>query len=274
MEKDIFKYDIVKESSVEKYEELPKHFLADTTEEAEQLYEEFYTLLNNLAYSYSISTNIDKSDLFGEALIGLARAKRDFNPTRSNKFKMFAIYKIKTALNDYVRRNMSSVVIPAYIRRANKHLRLIQDLLQPYGNILRMIVTDGKLDLSSIESVWVKDKVTLLFEKLKTNAEHARISVKELIRRSEFIPVDMAYNEYLTPEDVINKERDKLQLALFIENIKRYMDEREQQVVEMVLDDIPYRAIGDELQISGTTVSNILKGIGEKLRKKGITLEL
>jgi RNA polymerase sigma factor (sigma-70 family) len=276
MDKDTFKYDIVRESSVEKYEELPEHFLADTIEEAEQLYKEFYALLNNLSYSYSLYTKIDKSDLFGEALIGLARASRDFDPKRSNKFKIFAIYKIKSALNEYVRRNMSAVVIPAYIKRANKHIGLLRNLFEacnmPENTLYKIIEED--VDCNVMPSAWLNDQVRDLLEKLKNNAKNSRIPIQKLVERAGYIPTDVIYDEWLTPEEAATEERNKLHITLFIDNIKQYMNKREQDIVERILNGQNNRQIGDYYKITGVRVGQILKAIGKRLQKEGITLEI
>ncbi len=276
MDKDTFKYDIVKESSVETYEELPKHFLADTVEEAEYLYKKFYTLLNNLSYSYSLYTKIDKSDLFGEALVGLARASRDFDPKRSNKFKIFAVYKIKSALNEYIRKNMSAVSIPAYVRRANKHIGLLRNLFEACGirgDILYEIIGEG-VDRNIMPSAWLNDQVRDLLTKLKNNARNSGLTLKKLVRRAEFIPTEVIYDEYLTPGEAVAEEKNSLQLTLFIENIKQYMNEREQGIVELILNGENNTNIGKHYEITGVRVGQILKGIGERLQREGISLKI
>ena len=272
MDKDKFKYDVIKESSVEPYEELPKHFLADTLEEAERLYNEFFTLLNNLSYSYSISTGIDKADLFGQALVGLSRASSDYDNKRSDKFKNFAIYKIKSALNDYVRKNRVAVVTPAYVSNANRHIVLLKDLgVEPYN-----LIKDKRSELKKVSSRWVKSKVIHLLEMLDSAASRANISTKELIRRAEFVPTVIRYNEYMSPDEILQENTDKMHLTLLVESIKSHMNERELQIAEGVMGGKSYEEIGEELipSISRARVCQILKELGEKLEKKGINFEL
>jgi len=272
MDKDKFKYDVIKESSVEPYEELPKHFLADTLEEAEELYNEFFALLNNLSYSYSISTGIDKADLFGQALVGLSRASRDYDDERSDKFKNFAIYKIKSALNDYVRKNRTAVVTPAYIANANRHIELLKDLgVEPYN-----LIRDKKLELEKVSSRWVKDKAVHLLKMLNNAANRANISTKELIRRAEFMPTVIRYDEYMSPDEILQENTDKMYLSLLVENIKDRMDKRELQIAEGVMNGKSYEQIGEELtpSVSSVRVHQILKEFGKKLEKKGINFEL
>ncbi|MEE8323091.1 MAG: sigma-70 family RNA polymerase sigma factor [Candidatus Bathyarchaeia archaeon] len=246
MAKDKFKYDVIKESSVEAYEELPKHFLADTLEEAEELYKEYYALLNNLSYTYSLSVNIDKSDLFGEALVGLARAKRDFDPKRSSKFKTFAIYKIKSALNEYVRKNSMSITAPAYIRNANRHLMLLKDAFESCGMDIECLLEAfdiGKLETEPLNTKWLKKRADDLFSKLTRGAERAGISVKELVRRAEHIPTDVRYDDYIDAEEISLQEERRLEMALLIENLKSHLTKTEVQVCEGIMEDKTYEEI-------------------------------
>jgi len=272
MDKDKFEYDVVKESSVEAYEELPKHFLADTLEEAEGLYNKFFSLLNNLSYSYSISTGMDKADLFGQALVGLAKASKNYDAKRSPNFKNFAIYQIKSALNEYVRKNKGAVIIPAYITNANRHIKLLKDL----GVDPHKLIDNERSELKKVSSEWVKSKADHLLEMLENAAERASISVKELIRRAEFVPTIIRYDEYINPEEILQENTDRMHMTLLVENIKNHMDERELQIAEGVMSGKSYGQIGEELtpSVSRVRVCQILKELGEKLQKKGINFEL
>ena len=68
------KFDIIRQTVVIQQEEMPKHFLADTPEEAEALYCKYSGMINGMAYNYALATGLQKFDLFIEALIGLGRA--------------------------------------------------------------------------------------------------------------------------------------------------------------------------------------------------------
>lgn len=274
MVEDKFKYNIVKESSVETYEELPKHFLADTPEEAEELYSKFYSLLNILSYSYSTQINLDKSDLFGEALIGLARAKRDFDPQRSNKFKTFAIYKMKAAMNEYVRKNAKATTVPAYIRHANRQITLLKDLCDIGAEELYKSAEADEPDLSKMHSVWAKKKATELFSNLKGAAIRAGISTAELIRRAEFTANDVRYDDHLDQDDVENDTENRLQAALFVEDIKTVMTDRELVIADGIMEGKSLREIGGDLDISHNTVRNDLIRLKKRLRDRGITTSL
>jgi len=270
MGKDKFKYDIVKESSVESYEEFPKYFLADTLEEAESLYKENYSLLNNISYTYSSFSNIPKSDLFGEAIIGLARANRDYDSKRKGaKFRTFAIYKIKTILNEYVRKNSSAVIVPAYVKHASRHLELLKGIFKACDNdSLEYYLEISKLDIDKNALGALGPKAIEAFRKLKGAAERANISIEELVRRIEFMPTEVTYNEYLDPEDLLNNEEDRLNMVLFVENLKFYLTDIEKEIVECIMDGMPYNKIAKKFNRTTPWIRQKLDVMREKLEKK------
>jgi len=270
MSKDKFKYGIVKESSVESYEEFPKYFLANTLEEAENLYKDNYSLLDNISYTYSSFSNIPKSDLFGEALIGLARANRDYDSERKGaKFKTFAIYKIKTVLNEYVRKNSSIVTVPAYIKHASRHYELLKSIFKSCDNdLLECCFESDKLDIEIDTLGTLKPKAVEAFEKLKSAATRANISIKELVERIKFMPIEITYDEYLNPEDLLRSEEDRLNMILFVENLKFYLTDIEKEIVECIMDGMPYNKIAKKFNRSTPWISQKLNVIREKLEEK------
>jgi RNA polymerase sigma factor (sigma-70 family) len=268
MSRNKFKYDVVKESQIEAYEELPKCFLADTPEAAEKLYKDYYTLLNNISYTYSISTNIDKSDLFGEALIGLARAKRDFDPTRSDNFRAFAIYKIKWALNEYVRKNSRSVVMPAYIRNANRHLDSLKESFELWGldtKYLYSAIETGVLDMPWAKESLVKDKILAKFDLLVKGAKRAGITVKELVARAEYVPTDVPYDEYATCVEMLEEQTRQLSLSLKVKDIKKRLTPTEIRVCEGIMEDKTYEEIAAEFGKTAPWVNQQLDKIRGRL---------
>ena len=269
MKDDKFKYDIIKESSVESYEEFPKYFLADTLEEAENLYKEHYSLLNNLSYTYSSFSNIPKSDLFGESLIGLARANRDYKSGKGSKFKTFAIYKIKTVLNEYVRKNSSIVIVPAYIKHASRHVELLKSIFKACNNdSLDKCFEIGKFDIDNKSLKTLRPKAVEAFSKLKNAAQRAKVSIKELVKRIEFMPTEIVYDEYLNPEDILRDEEDRLNLVLLIDNLKRHLTVIEKEIIDCIMDDIPHNKIAKRFDKTTPWVRHQLNNIKKKLEEK------
>jgi len=270
MGKDKFKYNIIKESSVESYEEFPKYFLADSLEEAENLYEDNYTLLNNISYTYSSFSNISKDDLFGEALIGLARANRDYDSKRKGaKFKTFAIYKIKTVLNEYVRKNSSVVATPAYVKHASRHYELLKSIFKSCDNdLLEHCLEAGKLDICDNNLGLLKPKVDEAFRKLKGAAKRAHISMEELVERIKFMPTEITYDEYLSPDELLHNEEDRLNMVLFVENLKVYLTDIEKEIVECIMDGMPYNKIAKKFNRPTTWICQKLRDMKKKLEEK------
>jgi len=271
MGKGKFKYDVVKGSSVGAYEELPKYFLADTPEEAEELYKDYYTLLNNLSYTYSISTKIDKSDLFGEALIGLARANRDFDSKRSENFKTFAIYKIKGALNEYVRKNSGAVVMPAYVRSANRHITSLKDIFEMYNLELKHLYKAfeiGEIDMSWANDCPLKDKILDLFNKVVKAAERAQITMKELVSRAEYAPVNVRYDDYADADEIVQQKEHRLEMALTIEKFKKHLTPVEISICEGIMEDRSYEEIAKQFNRTAPWINYKLSKMKEKLEEQ------
>lgn len=251
---DGFKYDVVKQTVVCEYEEMPEHFLADTPEEAERLFKKFSGILNGLSYTYSLSTGIDKSDLFGEALIGLGRASRDYEPERSDDFKGFAIVKIKSALNEYARKNATSIVVPGYILAAHKNIELLKQQL--------------KIDyINDVKKLPSSNNIVVL---LKRAAERSGITLKELIKRAEIIPSDVEFKDVFDPDSVslFEDDQDRMFKALAVQRLLSMMDVVERQIAEGIMEGKSYAEIGAEFGKTDGWVVYKLNRFKERLKLK------
>lgn len=265
-----FKYDIIKKSTVHTYEKLPKHFLADTIEEAEKLHKEFSKTLNVLSSSYALSTGLDKFDLFGEALIGLARAKRDFDEKRSKDFKTFAIYKIKDALNDYVRGFSKAISIPSYLKKASSHLNILKGLLHSKGLDIDSIyeVLNKELPIDDFDITdSAKEQCENLLTFLERAAERANISLGELIDRVELLPEDMPYIDDCQ-EESDERRKEKMYAALVVENLKKYMDTVELAISEGIMQEKTLEEIAEDHGKSIGWVVNRLERMRTRLKRK------
>lgn len=227
-----------------------KAFLAETPEEAEKVYAEFNLTLNSLAYSYSVSTGLEKADLFSEALVGLARAKRDFDKERSEDFKSYALVRIKDAMNNYVRRFSSAVVIPSYIKKAHSVLEKLKHCL-----------LSSNLDIEAAEEILQKGEnhksCQKLLDSLHGYAERASISYEELYSRAVVLPtimdelVDFGHEEVFS--NTINEIKDKL-------------TEEENTIVELLLEEKSLSEIGSILGRSASWVHTNIVVVRNKLK--------
>jgi len=230
-----FKFAVIQKPK----EEFPKHLLGETVEEAESLFKEYSKTLNDLARSYARMSGLERTDLFGETIMGLARAKRDFDPTRSDDFKTFAIFKIKDALNKYVRGFSAPVRVPAYIKKVNRWIDNLEALLKC-----------AMVEPEDIEAILAGEKAVMLSDdplqkdcdKLSTmiSDEAARLKVtrKELIKRARILP--HTYSEMHIEEQADEPEFDD---KLLVDKLKSHMTDTELTISNMIMDGKTYKEI-------------------------------
>jgi RNA polymerase sigma factor (sigma-70 family) len=237
---------------------LLKAFLADSKEEAEEIYNEYKPLLHSIVNSYIKSTGLDSNDLFSEALLGLAMAKRDFDPTRNDNFKQFALRKIKDSLHDYIRRFSSIVVIPSYIKKTSSLLSRLNVCLLSNGiaedKVKHLLYYGTESDFYTADT-----PCSELFTKLNNAAERASIPYSELVQRAYTLPVDIAVNEYCA----IHEMEDPMDLV----DIQQLLTEEEAIVVEGLNEGKSFKQISVENgHSSATWAHNIIKKVRIKLQ--------
>jgi RNA polymerase sigma factor (sigma-70 family) len=261
-DKDGYKFDIVTKTVVKKPEDMPLHFLADTPEEAESIYARFQKMVNDFAYSYAMSTNLNRMDLFGEALIGLARAYRDWDPSRSENFGTYARFVIKDALNEFVRDNLTIVSMPAYVKKANINLKNIKSICAAYNIDWRILVIDQeipqKLDMS--DAIKCSKSVSNLIQA----AKRAKVDYEKFIDRVALIPEDIEYVDQ-TPFEVHKRESEMCEAAMIVEKLKEHMDKYELFICTGIMEDKSFEEIGKEMKKSKSWVSGKLKNLRERI---------
>lgn len=243
------KIDIISSESVDDAEEnfLP-YYLGDTPEEAEETYSEWSWLLSVLAAGYARYSNLSMEDYFGEAITGLARAKRDWDHTRGGcSFQTFATLKIKNALNEYRRRHNSIVVIPHYVRVANTYITNIKTIMEGYH------IPDSFIEQTLLKGDQYRDRpmadadserVSEELAKLKRLAKNSGVQYEKLVKRSEFIPSDMSYDESMTQEELDKRERQRLAAALVVSKLEDSMTDEELHVARGIMAGQSYGEIG------------------------------
>jgi RNA polymerase sigma factor (sigma-70 family) len=263
--KDGYKFDVISQTILKKAEEMPEYFLADTPIEAENIYGRFEKILNNLAYSYSISTGINKSDLFGEALIGLARAYRDWDPSRSDNFEVYAKFVIRDTLNEFVRSNSAIISVPAYIKKANSNLKNIKSICEEHNVDWKTFVIEREVSKKmNMENAL---KCSKLIGNIISAAERAGVPYEKFVERIETIPSDMEYVEQI-PHEVHKRSSEMLEAACIVEKLKEYMTEQELLICEGIMLDKSFDEIGISLGKSKSWVSGKLR----KLKKKILSM--
>lgn len=260
---DGFKYDIVTKSVVDKLEDMPKCFLAETQEEAESIYKRFEKTLNGFAYSYSISTGIDRAELFREALIGLARGYRDWDVSRSSDFGMYSTFRIREALDEFVRQNASAVSTPSYVKKAHSNLKRLRAISEQYELDWKKVA----LCEQELGALFVSDQVRIekCVENLKNAADRAKVEYVRFIDRIELLPEIVEYSEAVLYNSENDRRQELMDAALIVAKLKDYMDEDELVVCNGIMNDKSLDVIGKEVGKSKAWVSEKLKALREKL---------
>lgn len=265
------KIDIVSTESLDKEQEtfLP-YYLGDTPEEAEETYEFFSELLNIMAQAYAKNSDVVAEDYFAEALTGLARAKRDWDPTRGGcQFRTFAMMKIKNALNEHYRRYSSIVNMPHYVRVAHTYITNIKTIYEGYG------VPDEFFRKTIIKLEQYRDRpmadqdakrVGAELKKLKKLVNSTDVSAEKMLERAEFVPSDMSYDESMTQEELHRREKRKLAAALVVSKLEDSMTDDELHVARGIMAGKSYAEIGrtHPKKRSIAWVQKKVKGMREK----------
>jgi RNA polymerase sigma factor (sigma-70 family) len=265
------KFDVVRKLVVETKNNLPEYFFSDSAVEAEKLYKEFNSTLNGFAYSYSVATGLDKSDLFCEALIELAEAKKDFDPSRSDNFKSYAIFRIKDALNVYVRKNATSVAVPNYIKKANSNITTIKDTLIKYDMFnYGDSITSHTLESVDMEKLQGSDKEILkrAIKSLTNAAQRTNMLLEKLVQRAEHIPMNEEYVEESIESSQSIRDLEKFNASLIVHDLKKKMTLTELDIAEGIMEGKTLKQIGDDNNRTAAWVSRKLKGLRNKLAKE------
>ena len=223
------------------------YFLGSTPEEAEEVFYEFSGTLNAITKSYHNWSRLDKGDLFGTALVGLARAKRDFDPSRSDNFKAFVVLKVKNALNEYYRRNRTAVSIPSYVRIANSYINSIKFVLESHDIVpkdIQTVLKNGELNKSIKMDAKSKEKCIKSIDKLKRLSTNTNIPYQKILERSEYIPSGVSFDDTISQDELFRRECQVIEAALLVSRLKDYMTDAELSIAEGIMTGKTYAEIG------------------------------
>lgn len=90
--------------------------------------EVYKRLISKMAHKY-VRSRVEYDDLVQEALYGLALACRDFDPSRSEDFHTYAIYRMKGRMYEYCIGNESPIYVPTQVAKAASYVKQMQRLL-------------------------------------------------------------------------------------------------------------------------------------------------
>lgn len=254
------------------------HFLGNTPEESDTLYKTFQTDLTMLSRKASILSGLDKEDLFQESVIGLARAARDFDEGRSEDFRIFAIYKIKDAIRDYIASQQKDIRVPQYISDA---ISLMRQLAQALKKGISLP------DYLSLSEIWristgfrsepsLEEDVERLRTSLKNLAVRTHTSVPELLERVEFMPtISIDITETVDADMVTDPETEVVSVMsnkVAIENLKRFLSKEDFKLLYMrFAEGYTYKELESEFGITEESLNvKVKKLISELAKRKGV----
>jgi len=255
-------------------------FLSKSPIEAEALYNEYLHYIKMLASKYASNTGLDEEDLAQEAVIGLARASRDFDEERSLEFKIFAIYKMKDALREYVATQSSDINIPQYILDASRLVMKLRKVMES-GDLL-----NSKDFLSIWEQSERCDKasdlvqsVTEIRENIENLAKRSGTSVERLLERAEMYPSTITeLDQFVTKSgdtsvfSDMNAEDDvirQIMIGRAINNVKEHLNEAEYNLLyDHYVRGMTVRELAPELNIEAPSVTVRIHKLLERLQKK------
>lgn len=172
------------------------YFLGNTKEAADKLYKTYASVLSHLARKYAMYNSASEEDLIQEGAIGLARAVRDFDESRSENFNIFAMYKIKDSMREFVAKQGNNVHIPQYIKEATRLILKLTELLNK--------VSPAKE--RDFESIWVDSKIYDDESEIIKNINNVRDSLMSLAHRSGTTVDQLLERAELYPSDTTGLE--------------------------------------------------------------------
>jgi len=269
----MYKFEIIKTIPITKNVDLPRYILAESQEKAEKIYKNFSNMLNKMAYRYSQITGLEKADLFGEAVLGLAEAYKTWSEISTSSikkthitFKMHANFFIKDYLNEYIRHNVTSVKIPSYLMKAINNFRKFKNELNTFNitdkEIELLIVNNNLKTINTLITKNVYVKVSKILKNLNSAAERASITIKELYDRSNLISF---YTEELNININNNLSEESINTAILINDLKTKMNDNELLISNYIMDGYTIIEIGKLMGKSTHWVRYQLKKFKDKV---------
>lgn len=261
-----FKFDVIEQSPVALKEDMPRFFLADTMKEAENIYSQFAALLNVLAKNYAGATGLPASDLFGEGLIGLGRAYRDWDPTRSESYRTYAAFRIKDAIVEYIRDHAAVVRVPTNLKKARLVLDKLKALAERHSVTLTQVF-DNDIKPFSIDLHERRRMGELYGTLIEYSGEKDGLCFLKFIEKLENLPEEVDYSDQ-TPPEVHIRNQQMMEAALVVDKLKEYMTPEELIICEGFMADKSFEEIGKELGKSKAWVSDKFKSFKETVRDR------
>jgi len=259
---DNYKYDVI---STKIPEEVDTPLLGDNLKDAEELLAAFSVYINKMSGIYAASTNVDKGEFFGEAILALGKARSEFDPEKSGEFMPFAKFLILDSMNECVKANKAWVHVPSYVDKSHNIINRIRTSIFKYTEDLDTVLNDAKFRKTILPAL-VNDEVNLDITLLKRAAVRASITFEQLVERALVLPmlVTTDISSELIEEDT---SQDALIAKLIVDKIKLLLDEDELAVADLIMQDRTKEEIGEILAHTPLWVNNRIKSIRRKVKR-------
>jgi len=260
-------------------EKFCKHFLGETEKEAIEVMKKYDNDVVMLSNKCALHTGLDKKDLKQEAIIGLARARRDFDFDRSENFRIFVIYKIKDALREYITMQSNNVRIPQYIKDT---IGLIDNLkkvvekcihLHPYASFLEI----WKSSETDVIDKNIQKEIESIRQSIKNLADRSHTIVPQLLDRAEMFPnTNASPLEGMVLDsscfDDTSEEEKRVNQMYYEESFKRLKEELSKEEFDLLyarfVDGYTIRELKETMGITPESIVVKTNKIVEKLNRK------
>lgn len=250
------------------------HFLGESQEEAEEILSMFDKDLTMLSARVATLTGLDKADLRQEAVIGLARARRDFVEGRGAAFRTLVLYKIKDALREFVTKAIG-MRVPQYLLDASK---LIENLRRTIEKGTQLSEFSSYIDIWNAAKTYAGDEAILadvnkICDSIHNLAERSHTTPVELLERAEMAPapvdVTSTSNDDITEELLDDQEVrmvEKLYAKAAVNRLRNILTPAEYDLIcAKFLEGKTERDLEKELGIKAPSIDVRLKNILAKI---------
>lgn len=204
-----------------------------------------------------LPSNIDIDDLISAGVIGLMDAIEKYDPSRDNKFKTYAEFRIRGAILDELR---SQDWVPRSVRdKAKKIEKTYAELEQKFGRAVSDTEISGALgvELDEYYDMVAKVKaVTLLsIDELSGPNQHDRKSLLECLENSN-------------SKNPFTQLKSKGIRELLVKNIEDLPEKQKLVLSLYYYEDLNLKEIGKILDVTESRVSQLHTQAVEKLRAR------
>lgn len=241
---------------------------------------EYKRLISNMAYKY-VRGRAEYEDLIQEAFVGLVIAGDNFDESRSEDFRTYAITRMRGKMYEYGIRNDTLISIPTHVAKAVSYVRQISKLLDKElpddkdGIKLELLKNRRCPTLEKKLSVGALEKLDSLKQRLENIARNSKISYETLAglaidSLSSIVAEDSLFKHSVDePDGELNAIDNQL-----MKNLEIALGEKQFFVVRLRLLGCSYREIAEKLSEAGYKNSKgkqisrqAVKGILDSARK-------